>query len=289
MAFLEERLSVDIIYGAQYGDDYAVDITKTSAGSEYRRLIHPFPQRTFRVSYQRDTAVLYAQLLNLYHRVYGRFAGFRAKCLDDYTTKNETAAPTATDQVSSLVSTGVYQLQKAYGLDATPLGIGCPIRTLFKPVAGTVLVAISGVTVAGSGWTVDTTTGKVTFATNKTATITGITKASSAVISCAGHTFVVGESVYISGVAGMTQINGLRALITATTPSVSITVSINSTAFSTYTSGGVANTRPQTGEIVTGGCEFDIPVRFDSTLDVSQAYPLTRDVGDISLVELLNP
>jgi hypothetical protein len=44
----------------------------------------------------------------------------------------------------------------------------------------------------------------------KTANITAISKAASAVISFASHPFVVNDVVAISGVAGMTQINGLQ-------------------------------------------------------------------------------
>ena len=104
----------------------------------------------------------------------------------------------------------------------------------------------------------------------------------------AAHGFVSGQSVQVSGVVGMTQINGLRALITATS-ATTITVAINSTAFSTYTSGGVVHTRPQSGESVSAGFEFDFPVRFMTALPVGQDYPGYRPVDGVSLVELLNP
>ena len=86
----------------------------------------------------------------------------------------------------------------------------------------------------------------------------------------------------------MTQINGLRALITGT-DATHITVAIDSSAFSTYTAGGVVHTRPQVGESVTAGYEFDYPVRFNSTLPVGQDYPGFRPVDGVELIELLNP
>lgn len=67
--------------------------------------------------------------------------------------------------------------------------------------------------------------------------ITGITKATQAVVTIGAHTFIVGDEVTFSGVVGMTQINGLSALVTAVA-ATTITVAINSTGFSTYTSGG---------------------------------------------------
>lgn len=285
--FLEERLSVAVRYGAMYGDSYAVKITETENGNEERLLLHPFPKRRFRFEYDAKATTLYQNIANIYHRAYGRYAGFRVKCLDDFTTNAETSAPTALDQTLKLLSAGVYQLQKTYGAGGTPLGIGRPVRYLFKPVTGTTLVGASGAQII-SGWSVNTVNGQVTFSTNKTFSITGITKAASAVLTIGSHTITVNESVHISGVSGMTQINGQRATVTATT-GTTITVAINSTSYSTYTSGGTVNTRPQAGETVTGGCEFDIPARFDTELEIKHHQIDYRDIANLELVELLNP
>lgn len=288
--FLEERLPIGVRMGATFADEYRVDITQTANGSEYRRLVHPYPRRVFNVAYTQQTADLWDEILALYHRAYGMFAGFRVKALDDYTTNGRTGTPTATDQALATVTAGsVYQLQVKYGAGGTPLGIGEPVRTIFKPVPGTTRVAVGGVEVATPAmWSVSTTTGRVTFASNKTRSITGITQAATAVVTVGAHTFVTGESVHFSGVAGMTQINGLRGTITAT-GATDITVNINSSAFSAYASGGTVNTNPQTGEAVTGGCEYDIPCRFNSRIDVAAVARGVRVADAIEIVELLNP
>lgn len=215
MAFLEERISVALRYDNTYHDDYAVTITQSGGASdtqasEYRQLNHPFPRRRFSIPYQLDKAQLNADILNMYHRAYGKFAGFRAKHYDDFTTNNYVNAPTAFDEPLARVGTGIYQLQKRYGIDKTALGIGYPKRTIFKPVTGTVLIAVNGVP-QPSGWTVDTTTGKVTFSVD-----------------------------------------------------------------------------PGVGATVTGGCEFDIPVRFDGPVQVQQNHKTSRFVS-VELIELLNP
>ena len=287
--FLEERLPINVRAGASYADQYAVEITQTASGSEYRRLVHPYPVRTYTVFYTQQTASLWADIMALYHRAYGMFAGFRVKALDDYTTNARTGTPTATDQTLETITAGsVYQLQVAYGTGGTPLSIGEPVRTIFKPVASTTRVAIGTIEQPAASWSVSTVTGRVTFAANKTRSITGITKAASAVITVGAHTFVTGESVYISGVVGMTQINGQRGLITGTS-ATEITVAINSTAYTTYSSGGTVNTNPQTGETVKGGCEFDIPCRFNSRIDVTHLSPSVRETSQIEIIELLNP
>lgn len=286
--FLEERISSLIRMGSSYVDDYAVDIVTTSGGQEYRSLVHPFPVRKFDVSYLLDNNQTYAELQAIYHRAHGRFAGFRARCFDEWSSNGRTGTPTAFDQPMGLVSAGVYQLRKLYGTDKAAGATGYAYREIKKPVSGTVRVAIGATEIRAADWSVDATTGRVTFSADKTTAVTAISKAASAVLTVGANSFVVGESVQVSGVTGMVQINGLRALITARDAST-ITVAINSTAFSTYTSGGVVHTRPQPGESVTAGFEFDFPVRFNTTLPIGQDYPGYRAVDGVELIELLNP
>lgn len=285
-AFLEDRLPVCIRLGASWGEDFAVDITRTAGGSEYRKLIHPYPVMRGSIKYTRDIADMWDEILSLYRRVYGRFAGFRVRAWDNWSTNGGTSAPTALDQTLDLVSAGVYQLVARYGEGDPLLSVGAPKRIIRKPVAGTVKIAIGGQVL--SAWTVDTTTGKVTFSANKTRPIIAVTKGATTVIEVGANTFANGDSVHVSGVVGMTQINGRRATVSNRT-ATHITLNIDSTLFSNYTSGGVINTQPQAGEVVTGGCEFDIPCRFDSSIDLASVARGIRDTSDITIVEILNP
>lgn len=286
--FLEERISSLVRMGASYTDDYAVEIVETSGGSEYRALVNPFPRRKFDVSYLLDNDQTYAELQAIYHRAHGKFAGFRIRCFDEFSSNGRNGTPTAFDQPMTLVSAGVYQLTKRYGTDKAAGATGYASRNIKKPVAGTTRVAIGATEIRSADWSVSTTTGRVTFAADQTYSITGITKAAAAVITLGTHALVVGQSVHISGVLGMTQINGLRALITAIT-GTTITVAINSSAFNTWTSGGAVHTRPQTGEACTAGFEFDFPVRFNTAMPIGQDYPGHRSVDGVELIELLNP
>ncbi len=210
--FLEERFPVDVRLGMSYADDYTVLITTTAGGAEYRKLVQPFPVRSFHVNVTTDQADLWARVLALYHRAYGKFAGFRVKCLDDFSTNNLTGVPTPTDEVLANSATGIYQLRNFYGTNGTALaGVGYPSRTIHKPVAGTVVAAKNGVTI-GSGLSVDTTTGLITIAP--------------------------------------------APLITDT---------------------------------ITAGCQFDIPCRFNSQIEVTSIDVALRDCGSIDIIELLQP
>ncbi len=286
-AFLEERLPVNVRMGSSFSEQYEVEITTTASSVEYRKLIHPHPVFSGNINFTMLRDDLAEQVLGLYHRAYGTYAGFRVKCVDDFSTYQNRGVPTAFDYTLTLVSAGVYQLVKGYGTGGTPLGIGLPYRNLYKPVAGTTVVGVNSVAPT-LGWSVSTTTGLVTFDANKTRAITAISKAVQAVVTCAGHTFVAGESVHFTGVVGMTEINGLRGKVLSTLAG-SITVDINSSGFSNYTSGGTANTRPQAGEVVSGGCYFDLPCRFNSKIESSSISADIRDLGSLEILELVRP
>lgn len=210
--FLEERFPLDVRLGMSYADDYTVLITTTAGGAEYRQLVQPFPVRSFHVNFTTDQADLWARVLALYHRAYGKFAGFRVKCLDDFSTHNLTGTPSPLDETLANSATGIYQLRNFYGTNGTALaGVGYPARTIYKPVAGTVVAAKNGVTIS-SGLSVDTTTGRITISP--------------------------------------------APLITDT---------------------------------ITAGCQFDIPCRFNSQIEVTSIDVVIRDCGSIDLIELLQP
>lgn len=87
-------------------------------------------------------------------------------------------------------------------------------------------------------------TGGVYAATQ--AVITGASKANPCVITAVAHGFATGDTVTISAVGGMTQLNTNRYVITVlTVDTFSLKDlfgnAVDSSAFSTYTAGGIAN------------------------------------------------
>ncbi len=96
-------------------------------------------------------------------------------------------------------------------------------------------------------------TGLPPGAVNTNLTITGISKAANASIT-ATHAFTSADvgvtTVTFHGVVGMTQINGLSGVIQSVTNTTSFTVNINSTSFTTYVSGGIANVITGTPDVL---------------------------------------
>jgi uncharacterized protein (TIGR02217 family) len=201
----------------------------------------------------------------------GRARGFRWKDWDDYKATAQTLLPDGTPTI---------QLSKAYVSGAITYN-----RVIYKPVAGTVSLTRGGS--AYAAYALDTTTGIITWSPINQKSITAITAASSAVVTVgASHGFVGGDVVYFTGVLGMTQINGLVGTITSTT-STTITVNINSSAFTAYTSGGTATKYVQPADTITWTGQFDVPVRFDTDImQMTQESSQIRHWDNLPIIEL---
>lgn len=102
-------------------------------------------------------------------------------------------------------------------------------------------------------------------------TITGITQANPGVITATAHGLSNGAVVGISGVVGMTQINGLYGVVVVLTANTFYLAGVNTTSFSAYSSGGSATpSLVQVGNLVSvpmpGGQKSELEVtNLDST------------------------
>lgn len=76
-------------------------------------------------------------------------------------------------------------------------------------------------------------------AVSLSADISAITKANPGAVTATAHGFASGDRVVISGVAGMTQVNGVVYTITVSDADT-FTIGVDSSGFGTYTSGGRA-------------------------------------------------
>jgi uncharacterized protein (TIGR02217 family) len=91
----------------------------------------------------------------------GRLHGFRWRDPTDWKSCTPEATPAALDQSIGTGdgTTAAFQLKKTYGSAFNPWA-----RNINKPVAGTILIAVAGVTqTPGTAFTVDTATGTVAF------------------------------------------------------------------------------------------------------------------------------
>lgn len=175
MGFHDVRFPVGISYGSRGGPSFSTSIIKVDSGSEERVARWSTPHYLYDAAYgvkARDTMV---ELIAFYNARMGPANSFRYKDFADFASTANGRAPTAGEPSLTAVATtdqqlGIgddtttnFQLIKRYTSGATT-----QLRTITKPVGGTVLVSLDDVN-QGSGWTVNLITGVVTFTTAPTA------------------------------------------------------------------------------------------------------------------------
>ena len=116
-------------------------------------------------------------------------------------------------------------------------------------------------------------------------TISAITKANPAVVTASSHGYSDGDEVLISGVGGMTEVNGKRFLVAdKTTNTFELQdkdgVDINSSSFTTYTSGGVSNKVFELTTPYTTAQLFDL--KFAQSADVMYITHPAHEVEKLS-------
>ena len=159
MAFHETQFPTNISRGARGGPERRTQIVELASGDEERNASWADSRRRYDVAYGIRKADDLATVIAFFEARGGRLYGFRFKDWSDYKSALPSVAISRTDQ-SLGTGTGAatqFQLVKRYTSGAQTW-----TRTITKPVAGTVLVALNGVN-QPTGWTVNTTTGIITF------------------------------------------------------------------------------------------------------------------------------
>ena len=161
MAFHEVRFPDDISRGARGGPERRTQIVELASGDEERNASWANSRRRYDAAYGIRRADDLAAVVAFFEARNGRLYGFRFKDWADYKSCLPSGTPAATDQTIGTGdgATTDFQLVKVYSS-----GSQSWTRTITKPVDGTVMVAIDGTEVT-SGWSVDTTTGIVSFTT----------------------------------------------------------------------------------------------------------------------------
>ena len=93
--------------------------------------------------------------------------------------------------------------------------------------------------------------------TEATKTITAITKANPAVVTATSHGYNNGDRVFVSGVVGMTEVNNREFTVANKTTNTFELSGINSSSFTTYTSGGTS------GKIVEVSTTYSVTEIFE--------------------------
>lgn len=160
--FHEVRFPTGIAFGASGGPERRTEVVTLGSGHEERNSRWADSKRRWNAGYGvRSVDDLHA-VLAFFEERRGRLYGFRWHDRIDGNSCAPGGTVAATDQDigNGDGETAAFQLVKTYGSLHAPY-----LRTIRKPVAGSVRVAVDGVEKAETAdWTLDTATGIVTFA-----------------------------------------------------------------------------------------------------------------------------
>ena len=153
MAFDEIRISDNYSSSSTGGPEYVDTVVVTASGAEQRNNAHSKPRRTWMLEYAGLEEV--AALVVFFRGRRGRVRGFRFKDWDDY--KIEEDDPVAMVELTATT----FQIQRLYDD-----GVLDQLQDVYKPVSGTVKIWNGISEIIPADFTVDYTTGIVTFGSN---------------------------------------------------------------------------------------------------------------------------
>ncbi|KKB81278.1 glycoside hydrolase family 24 [Devosia soli] len=151
------RFPLDIALGARGGPERKTDVVSLAGGGEQRNGRWAHSRRKYNAGYGVKSRADMQAVLAFFEERRGRLHGFLWRDGIDHSSGG--AVPLPDDQAMGTAdgATKTFQLVKRYGAAFDPY-----LRTIAKPVAGSVRLAIDGGEIT-SGWTVDATSGVVTF------------------------------------------------------------------------------------------------------------------------------
>lgn len=160
-SFHDVRFPVAISFGATGGPEHRNEIVRLTSGAEKRNARFAQSRRRFDAGTGLRSLSDLHDVIAFFEARRGSLHAFRFTDPFDNLSCNPDEAPAATDQ---LIGTGdgtanAFQLSKTYGS-----GVDAYVRSITKPVDGTILVAVDTVSQAiGTDVTVDHLTGTLTF------------------------------------------------------------------------------------------------------------------------------
>ncbi len=162
MSFHEVRFPAALSFGSIGGPERRTDVVTLANGFEERNSPWVHSKRRYDAGFGMRSLEDVEALIAFFEARRGQMYGFRWKDWSDFKSASASAAPAITDQ---RIGTGdgsrtSFDLVKSYA--SGPVSYERPIR---KPVAGSVVVGVSGVALTeGTEFSVDTATGQVTLA-----------------------------------------------------------------------------------------------------------------------------
>lgn len=269
MAFIESpRFPDRIAFGAVGGPVFSTEVAKAASGAEQRNGAWEYPKHEWDVSQGIKTGDDFLTLRAFFYTARGRLHGWRYRDWTDY-------AVALTEGFIDSAGKPTGQLHKRYTIGTLPLD-----RKIAKPVTGTVVIKNGAATLSsGSHYTLDTTTGQVTWMATAVGNVTVVAVGATTVVTlnAALAGVAAGDKLYLAGLTGADAalLNG-QAHTISSVAGAAYTLPVATT--------GKVITPAGTGAVYPGGKaadaiawrgEFDVPMRFD--IDAMQGRVVSRN------------
>jgi len=163
--FHEIRFPLDVSLNGRGGPERRTEIVTLGSNREARNARWAHSRRRYEAGYGVKSLAQLSQVIDFFEERRGRLYGFRWRDRADHASCAPGATVSPNDQSLGTGdgSRNVFQLVKTYGGAFSPY-----VRTIAKPVAGSVRVSVDGVEKTTPHVSVDATTGVVTFAAGQT-------------------------------------------------------------------------------------------------------------------------
>ena len=160
MIFHEIRFPTAISRSSQGGPERRTDVVTLGSGFEERNARWADSRRSYNAGYGVKSIDDLHAVIAFFEERRGRLTGFRWRDQTDCKSCQPSQTPAATDQT---IGTGdgvrsTFHLVKVYGTVFAPW-----TRTIAKPVAGTVHIAVAGAAQPNANITIDHASGLITF------------------------------------------------------------------------------------------------------------------------------
>lgn len=163
---IEIQFPTELSRGALGGDAFDTQVAPLPNANEKRNARRSVAMGQWSIAFNNRDKTKFQALRNFFLAVKGQHESFRFQDRQDYESDTQQDCSPATGNGSNTV----FQLQKSYTIASPATAY---VRTVTKPVAGTVRMYVNGVEVLSPGnWSVDTATGIVTFVVAPTSTHT---------------------------------------------------------------------------------------------------------------------
>lgn len=304
--FVDTLFPFDISYNSIGATRFQTDVSQVDSGADQRIRRWDQPLMEYDIAYGVRTMEQLHGLIAFFRAMRGKLYSFKYKDHMDHTSTTAVAVearkPPAVSFTDQALGTGdgstyKFQLKKAY---ATPDGAYDFLRPIYKPMGGTVRVGIQGVETAN--FVVDLMTGIVTFtsdliASGGTMSMAFLNSTQWQITSTPGKFtgFNGGDKLVISG--WNSALNNTTVDDVTTVANVSgdgSTMVINEPAAGYGANEANCTTAvvrrhpaPKSGQVLTAGFEFYVPVRFDTDrLPTTIEEYGVGSASDIKLVEV---